>query len=214
MRHRHWSPENSEAAAPRSRDPGRGQTLVEFALVFPLFFMMLLGLIEFSFVFNAVLSVNYATRDAALAAAEAGDSTGADCVILSWIENAIDAPADAARIQTVEIYQAKPDGTIWPGTSRTVYTHGASRSCTFPDGTVGSVPYGHPSPNGYPPTARCNLLGGCNAPGVTTHPTVDNVVVRITYHHDWITPLQNFAGGGSGGLTFERSSVMRMEPVL
>jgi Flp pilus assembly protein TadG len=198
----------------RDRSPEEGQTLVEFSLVFPMFFLLLLGLVEFAFVFNALLAVNYGSRDAALAAAEAGDAAGADCVILDWVENAIGAPADTNRIQSVEIYQAKPDGTIWPGTSKTVYTRAAPRSCTLPDGTVGTVPYGNPSPDGYPPSERCNVLGGCNGAGVTNHPTVDNVVVRITYTHDWVTPLQNFAGGGSGGLTFDRSSVMRMEPVL
>lgn len=198
----------------RGRETSAGQTVVEFALVFPLFVMLLLGLIEFAFMFNALLAVNYGARDAALAAAEAGDAAGADCVILDWVERAITAPADTARIQSVEIYQAKPDGTIWPGTSKTVYTHGAPRTCTFPDGSVGSVPYGNPSPNGYPPSQRCNYLGGCNGPGVTNHPTVDNVVVRITYTHLYVTPIKNFIGGGPGGLTFDRSSVMRMEPVL
>ena len=176
--------------------------------------MLMLGVIEFAFVFNALLSVNYAARDAALAAAEAGDAAGADCVILDWVDKAVDAPADPARIQSVEIYQATSDGSIWPGTTKTVYTRAAPRSCTFPDGTVATVPYGAPGPNGYPPAERCNLLGGCNGGGVTNHPTVDNVVVRITYTHQWITPLRNFAGGGPGGLTFDRSSVMRMEPVL
>jgi TadE-like protein len=196
------------------RSDSEGQSLVEFALVFPLFFMLVLGLIEFAFVFNALLAVNYGARDGALAAAEAGDAAGADCVILDWIERAITAPADTNRIESVEIYQAKPDGTIWPGTSKTVYAHGAPRTCTFPDGTVGSIPYGNPSPNGYPPSQRCNYLGGCNSATVTNHPTVDNVVVRITYTHQYVTPLKNFAGGGPGGLTFDRSSVMRMEPVL
>jgi hypothetical protein len=204
----------SPSAPSRSRRRARGQTLVEFALVFPLFMTLLLGLIEFGFVFNALLSVNYGARDGALAAAEAGDAAGADCVILAWVENAIGAPADPARIESVEIYQAKPDGTIWPGTSKTVYHRGPARTCQLPDGTIGSVPYGNPSPNGYPPDDRCNILGGCNDAVVTSHPTVDNVVVRITYTHHWVTPLQNFIGGGPGGLTFDRSSVMRMEPVL
>jgi hypothetical protein len=182
--------------------------------VFPVFVTMLLGLIEFSFVFNALLAVNYGARDGALAAAEAGDAAGADCVILAWVEHAITAPADSANIESVEIYQAKPDGTLWPGTSKTVYDRGPARTCLQPDGTTQSVPYGDPSPDGYPPASRCNVLGGCDGPGVTNHPTVDNVVVRITYTHQWITPLRNFIGGGPGGLTFDRSSVMRMEPVL
>jgi hypothetical protein len=29
-----------------------------------------------------------------------------------------------------------------------------------------------------------------------------------------VTPLRNFVGGGGGGLSFDRSSIMRMEPVL
>lgn len=205
---------SSRSRSRSAESSSRGQTVVEFALVFPLFVMLLLGLVEFSFLFNALLAVNYGARDAALAAAEAGDAAGADCVILDWVERAITAPADTARIQAVEIYQAKPDGTIWPGTSKTVYTHGAPQSCTFPDGSVGSVPYGAPSPNGYPPSARCNYLGGCNGPGVSNHPTVDNVVVRIIYTHQYVTPIKNFIGGGPGGITFDRSSVMRMEPVL
>ena len=57
----------------------KGQSLVEFALVFPLFIVLLLSIIEFMFLFNAQLSLNYATRDAALVAAEAGARPDADC---------------------------------------------------------------------------------------------------------------------------------------
>ncbi len=187
-------------------DSSRGQTLVEFALVFPLFLLMMVGLIEFTFVFNGVLSVNYAARDAALAAAEAGDVSGGDCSILKSIDTAIGAPADKARIQTVEIYQATPNGAMIG--SPTTYRPGPARSCTFPDGSVGPIAWARIA-NGYPEASRCNLLGGCVAGG-----TVDNVGVRISYAHPWVTPLRNFIGGGSGGFTFDRSSVMRMEPIL
>ena len=60
----------------------RGQTLVEFALVFPIFFVLLMGMIEFGLVFNALLSINFASRDGSLIAAEAGNAVGSDCVIL------------------------------------------------------------------------------------------------------------------------------------
>ena len=52
--------------------PDRGQALVEFTLVFPIFMMLLVGFIEFVFVFNGVLAVDLASRGAALAATEGG----------------------------------------------------------------------------------------------------------------------------------------------
>ena len=196
-----------------SRRRNRGQTLVEFALVFPIFIVLLLGLIEFAFVFNAMLATNFAARDAALAAAEVGDGSGGDCAILDAVEKALGPPADEGRIQSIEIFRAQPNGAMI-GTP-TTYVRAAPRSCTFPDGTVATVPYtSAPNPNGYPSVVRCNILNGEGCPDPGPNRTVDNVAVRITYHHNWVTPLRTFVGGNPGGLTFDRSSVMRMEPIL
>ena len=192
-------------------EPGRrGQTLVEFALVLPLFFTLLLGIIEFAFVFNATLSVNYAARDSALAAAEAGNLIGADCVILQAVDGAIGSPAADDRIVRVDIYRSNPSGVMLG--SPTTYTRFAGSNpvpCTSIDGS--SVAYARTA-NGYPELSRCNILAGCDATNASA--SVDTVAVRITYSHSWVTPLKNFIGGGPGTLTFDRSSVMRMEPVL
>jgi Flp pilus assembly protein TadG len=193
---------------PRTRHR-RGQSLTEFALVFPIFVTLVMGLIEFAFVFNAMLSVNYSARDAALAAAEAGDTLGADCVILSSIESAIGSPTSDDRIQLVEIYKTTPNGTM--SGSATAYTRTGSTACTFIDGTTSAVPYTRVQ-NGYPEGSRCNILAGCDP--LVVNGTVDNVGVRVTYTHQWVTPLRNFIGGGPGGITFDRASIMRMEPVL
>ena len=75
----------------------RGQSLVEFALVFPIFFVLLMGLIEFGLVFNALLSINFASRDASLIAAEAGNAVCSDCVILKKVEDSIGSPASTSR---------------------------------------------------------------------------------------------------------------------
>ena len=69
-----------------SRQRHRGQALVEFALAFPVFVFIVMGVIEFSMMFNAQLSLNYATRDAALIAAEAGSAANADCLILRQVD--------------------------------------------------------------------------------------------------------------------------------
>ncbi len=95
---RHHLVELSGGTGVATRASVAGQTLVEFALVFPLFFTLFMGVVEFSFTFNAILSVHFASRNAALAAAEAGNAAGADCVVLSGIERDISAPADHARV--------------------------------------------------------------------------------------------------------------------
>ncbi len=147
------------------QDRSTGQTLVEFALVFPLFFTLFLGVIEFAFAFNAILGVNFASRNAALAAAEAGTSSGADCVILSGVEQDVAAPANHANIVKLEVYRAKSNGDDYTPVEKTTWTRGTATPCTLPDGTSISVPYTRTG-NGYPEIARCNILAGC---GGTAH---------------------------------------------
>jgi Flp pilus assembly protein TadG len=213
MDHRIAEPTPRRRLVFRRAGRSRGQTLVEFALVFPLFITLMLGMIEFGFMFNAVLAVSYGARDAALQGAEAGPQTGADCVILKAVEAAVGPPASATKIQTVEIYQVNNVGTQIG--SKTIYTrNGVANAvpCLNIDGST--VPYALTA-NNYPETSRCNYLAGCpTAPAANPHPTVDNIAVRVTYIHTWVTPLRNFIGGGTGGFSFDRVSVMRMEPVL
>jgi Flp pilus assembly protein TadG len=193
----------------RARPVGRrerGQTLVEFALLFPLFWTMLLGIVDFAFAFNAILAVDHASRSAALIASEAGDIAGGDCVILRDVERQITSPANATRIQRVELYQTTDSGT--PVGSATVYARGGTYTCAFADGTSISVPYTRTA-NGYPEASRCNVLAGCGA----GHDGLDNVGVRIVYQHPYVTPLHVFLGSGNTFLV-DRSNAMRLEPVL
>ena len=88
----------------------RGQSMVEFALVIPIFLILLMAVIEFSFLMNGQLSINFATRDAALVAAEAGNAVGADCVILQKVEQDVTAPANRANISQVQIFWTNANG--------------------------------------------------------------------------------------------------------
>ncbi len=194
-----------------TRDRSRGQSLVEFALVFPLFVVIMLGLIEFSFVFNAVLATNFSSRAAALLAAEAGNGIGADCVILKSIEDEMTAPADKGRIVDVLIYRANPDGTPFGGGQQTRYVRSTTgTSCTYPatPPVTITVPYVLSGVDGYPEANRCNTLAGCGGQPMHT------IGVRIQYSHTWKTPLSNWLPGGSTGWTFSRQNAMRMEPIL
>ena len=216
------------AAQDAVRRRTRGQSLVEFALVFPLFLTLLFGVIEFGFAFNALLAIDHATQDAALIAAEIGPQPGlpgnlsvADCTILQSVEGDLRAPSDPRQIQTVDIFWAdaltgasKGSGT----TTTTRYSRNGTSNCVFADGTTGTVPYSAPSPNNYPATARCNFL----KPSATACPPTagfahtggpDFIAVKITYNHLLKTPIHNFLSA-SGTLAFSRSTAMRMEPVL
>ncbi len=43
----------------------KGQSLVEFALVLPVLVLLLVGIFEFGFIFNAYLQINHASREGA-----------------------------------------------------------------------------------------------------------------------------------------------------
>lgn len=205
-------PTRGRRRRPASRRAAQGQSLVEFALVFPLFFTLVLGLIEFALLFSATLNVNYAARDGALAAVEAGYTDGADCSILKAVDKAVGPPSNDSQIQRVEIYKSTSAG-VMIGTA-TVYTRndGANDTaiCAAVDGATMSY---NKAADGYPEASRCNTLNGCDPdPSVTTD-SVDTVSVRVTYTHQFFTPLGTFASGGGSSLTFDRASVMRMEPI-
>ena len=147
------------ASSQRPRRPRRdrrarqaGQSLVEFSLVIPIFLILLMAVIEFAFLMNGQLSINYATRDAALVAAEAGNAVGADCVILQKVEQDVTAPANPANIWQVQIFWTNANGqpldtsgnvTTFGSASQAAdtYTRTGSTTCTFADGTTLTVPY-------------------------------------------------------------------------
>ena len=191
-------------STPKRATTGRGQTLVEFAIVFPLFWMVLVGLIEFAFAFSSVLTVSYASRNAALVAAEAGAATTADCAILWQIEKDVQAPSAAAQIQTVNISWTDVNGKDKAGFV-TTYTRNSSVSinCVLP-GVTFAAPY-QKTADGYPMSSRCSILSGCAG-----HPTLDTVGVKVTYRYVYHTPYGAVLGGT--GITLERASAMRMEP--
>src|SRR2546426_12040329 len=94
----------------RKLGPDAGQALVEFALILPILLLLLIGLIEFAFVWNSRNTVLFASRDGSMLAAEGGNLSGTDCVLLDRIERDIVSPASAIKLQQVEIYWADKNG--------------------------------------------------------------------------------------------------------
>jgi Flp pilus assembly protein TadG len=182
-----------------------GQSLVEFALVFPIFFGALMALVEFAFGFNAVLSVSFASRNAAVIAAEASNSASADCSILKSIEDDFDAPASAKQISKVSIYWTNANGQPVSGVI-TTYTRSTTSTIACSIGGLNfNVPYVLTT-NGYPPSLRCGVRTGCGS----GHLGLDTIGVQITYAYSFLTPYGAVLGGK--GWTVDRSDEMRVEP--
>jgi hypothetical protein len=197
-----------------------GQALVEFALIFPLFFLLLRGLIEFAFIFNASLGVNFASRNASLIAAEAGSSNLADCVILQKIEGDLRAPIDRTLIQRVTIFKADRAGKPVSPAVQVVYLRSGSMNCFFTTGTV-ALPYTLQGGGNYTGTTRCDELAGCAVSPPTTPATyrpLDTIGVTVVYRYRYHTPLRHLLpflpGAAAGYFDVTWSNVMRMEPIL
>jgi Flp pilus assembly protein TadG len=199
-----------------ARSRGGGQALVEFALLLPVFMATVMGLIEYGAAFNAMLSINRASENAAHMAAIAGNNIAADCIALQEIEESVGPPNSRDRILEVDIQRTALAGnTVY---ASTIFRRGGSTTCTLPDGTTMTVPYVRVLDD-YPVAQRCNILSGC--PTMTPPRTmVDNIGVNIKYHYGWVTPLGQllpFVGGDSGshsGWTFSKRNIFRMEPYL
>jgi Flp pilus assembly protein TadG len=196
-----------------------GQALVEFALILPIFVVLFFGIIEFAFLFNAQLSLNYATRDAALIAAEAGNNANADCQILRQVNNDLTAPTDKSRVLTVHIFSATETGGPLAVPKKQTYTPGGTTTC----GTI-TVPFTLGT-NDYPYNVRCNDLDRTACPAFTgpSNTGVDIIGVRVEYGYRFVTPLSTAfsllgAGGtplwGGAGMLMDVGNAMRMEPVL
>ena len=94
-----------------------GQTLVEFSLVIPIFITLLMGVIEFGFLYNNILTVQFAARQGVSVAAQAGGVDGADCSILKAVEKALQTPIDHSASRPSRSSSRTRNGDEVPGTS-------------------------------------------------------------------------------------------------
>ncbi len=182
----------SGGASRVDRSGESGQGLVEFSLVMPIFMTLLMGVIEFGFLYNGLLTVQFAARQGVSAAAQAGGVDGADCSILDAVEKALSVPIDHDRVEFVEIFQSDAAGDVVPGIVNR-YERGGTLDCP---GT-GTQPYTMVGVEGYPQIERHDALSE----------GLDVIGVRVGYQYLGITPV---ALGRSWDLA--DGATLRMEP--
>ncbi len=113
------------APSTRRRNGEAGAELIEFALVFPLLLMVVLGIVDFAFVFqrNEVLA-NAAREGARVATLPGYDTTDIENRVIDYVQ-AGGLPTTGGNPTVAVVATTVPSGTsTWPATSVTVaYDH-------------------------------------------------------------------------------------------
>ncbi len=181
--------------------------MVEFALVSPLFFFLLFGLIEYG-IFSAqrsalTFAVRNATRTGSIHARETDANNQICAALISSLKSASANPADLGQ---VTIFRAD-DGAGGMDTTLAdnpnahdvgTCTAGGSWSYNSPPGNVPAPSCGtnspFPSNASWPPCAR-NVID-----------PPDPLGVSATYHFHYVLPIFG------GGVTIRETSILRIEP--
>src|SRR5579864_1937577 len=135
------------APARRKRDVcARGQSLVEFAVLLPLFMLILIGMLEFGLMFNHDLTLQYASREGARVGAALGcgannaspgcdsalpNPADVDTYIVAAVQRVLEAsgsPIDVSQVGSITIFQATDTGSAYGPSDTWVYSKGGGPS--------------------------------------------------------------------------------------
>jgi hypothetical protein len=196
----------------------RGQGLVEFSLVLPVFMMLLLIMLEFGLAFNHNLTIGLASREGARTGAALGSGGVPDCSggndpmfvdqqIVAGVQRILKSPGSdvvMANVGSIRIYKADSAGAqigtyvnVWnyagAGAGPTVDVGPPLDKLDFTQTTVA-----------WPACSRIN--GG----------TPDSVGVEIRYNYALKTPLGSFMnylhGNTPNPIVMNDHTVMVLEP--
>ena len=211
--------------AVQARDYGhsqRGQGLVEFAMLVPVFLLLLLGMLEFGLVFDQRLTLQYATREGARVGAALGNDGGSgvcnaatttvDDQIVAAVQRVILSPGSrvepVAGTTQVQIWKANP-GSSPPG----LPTAGLINTWTYMGPNTGPTVDGQSISftEGAHPWSPCSRVNSALAPS-----SPNSIGVSMTYTYVFQTPLAGilrfFGGASAGSLTISDKTVMALNP--
>ena len=188
----------------------RGQSLVEFSMLVPVFLLILMGVLELGLAFDHLLTLSYATREGARTGAAMADGEKIpDCAdvdeyVVSAVERVLTSDGSPVRdhladISAIRIYKADSAGNqlgnnvnVWvPGTGPNV----DGRDLHFVlSGSTG--------------WASCTRNNAAASP--------DSIGIGLTYTYRAVTPLASilgfFGGAGSATMAMSDKSVMALNP--
>ena len=206
------------------RRRSRGQAMVEYAIIVPAFVLLLMGMLEFGFVFNHNLNLEYATREGARTGAAlanggtsncpvAGNTDGAsitnpdiDAYIIAAVQRVLTSPGspiDITQVSTIKIWKNDPanPGVPISGEVNTWTNTGAGSGPTV-DGVALTF------------TQTTRNWHVCERNNSNVPP--DSIGVSLNYTYKMITPLaavlKFFGPGGVATLPMADQTVMALNP--
>lgn len=194
----------------------RGQGLAEFAIVMPIFLVLLAAMFEFGLAFSDRLTMGNATREGARIGAAlvtgsdtscTGDPNGVDMTVIASIQNILKSggsDVNLAHIERIEIFKASLNGSptggfvnVWqytPGSGPDADPGGGTEILDFSPSTVG--------------------WDACDRDNSARNP--DSIGIRVHYDYQLRTPLGALVTliGGSqpGSIQIVDSTVMALNP--
>jgi hypothetical protein len=183
---------------------------VEFALIVPVFMVILVGMLEFGFVFTHHMMLEYATREGARTGAALADGdnnatvcAGIDPSIVAAVQRVLISPGSQitlAEVSQIRIWKANSAGAPIAGTIN-IWNYTGLGSGPSVDGqqlafTQASQP--------WLPCSRDNDA------------TPDSIGVSLDYTYRMVTPLSGllrfFGGPGASSLAMADGTVMALNP--
>lgn len=187
-------------------------------MVITVIMLMLLGMVEFGFIFDHHLTLEYATREGARVGAamangggpitsgcttETAASVKVDQQVVAAVQRVITSPGSAvvpSRIAEIRIYKADASGLQKSGSSPNIYTYQPGLGDSV-DGK--NLDFKRSGGTGWYACSRDN--GG----------TPDSLGVSLVYNYQLVTPLSaamGFFGGGMSGVTISDRTIMALNP--
>lgn len=183
----------------RTRRHGRssGQSLVEFALIAPLFLTLLFGVVEFTLINASVASFNFAAKDGARVGAILGKSAasvnGTQVATDTYIVKDVILPRVVgvvmAKATKIEIFNSTQSGTCVIDSS----SKGCQEDVWQPSGSTWAS-----TSDNWPTSARVDALANA-----------DYLGVKISYSYTYLTALFAIT---SPTINLTAESIQRIEP--
>jgi hypothetical protein len=189
-------------------------------MLVPVFLLILTGLLEFGFIFDHAMTINYATREGARggSAFASGNTTTMICNpsdggievdknIVAAVERVLEAPGSQVkvnRISEIRIFKADTNGVQIGGLAN-VWTYAPNAGPTVDGQALDFTP----SQTNWNACSRVNTWASGVAP--------DSLGVAISYTYQFATPLANvltfFGSTGTPTLPINDRTVMALNPL-